>query len=390
MTDSSQGLHALLRGVIDYAGLFPPASLPLEQAVQEFLAKRRSAESWILNRFVIPASRLPELEPWFDELCVPETPLRLALLMEPAESIDQWFKNFTDAYALMQHLMRNYSQHKLTEKNGDAATIATCSFELALPMELIDSPEISLLAQMAFFPGVDIDGAEEIFTSFLQTVAENCRRLEAFIAGSFPIESIFFEVPSLVGADEIRLSLIRALGKFNQQHDATTTNPWFGFKLRTGGLTADAFPEVQLLAEVIRTCAEHQCRWKATAGLHQPIRYFDSQLNVKRHGFLNVLFAAAIAEQKESVKSDEPMTPRKLKNYNRRTQNTLEAILADEDATNFQISADGIQWNDTIKKRKLTVSVKEIQSARRATFQSLGSCSFDEPCDELRTLGFLS
>lgn len=54
-------LQCLLEGVIDYAGLFPPAKLEMRAAVDEYLGHLNSHESWIVNRFICPASRLGEL-----------------------------------------------------------------------------------------------------------------------------------------------------------------------------------------------------------------------------------------------------------------------------------------------------------------------------------------
>src|SRR5262245_56527901 len=54
-------LRKLLAGLIDYAGLFPPAQLPLPEPVTNYLAYRSSTDAWMLGRFVIQASRLHEL-----------------------------------------------------------------------------------------------------------------------------------------------------------------------------------------------------------------------------------------------------------------------------------------------------------------------------------------
>ena len=51
----------LLGGIIDYAGLFPPAGLPMEPAIRNYAAYRRSDEAWALGRLVVPAARLGEL-----------------------------------------------------------------------------------------------------------------------------------------------------------------------------------------------------------------------------------------------------------------------------------------------------------------------------------------
>jgi hypothetical protein len=50
----------VLAGSIDYAGLFPPASLTMDAAVRAFAEYTISDDAWALGRFVLPASRLDE------------------------------------------------------------------------------------------------------------------------------------------------------------------------------------------------------------------------------------------------------------------------------------------------------------------------------------------
>jgi hypothetical protein len=52
---------ALLSGLVDYAGLFPPAALAMDAAALEYARWRRSPEAFMLGRFVAPAARLGEL-----------------------------------------------------------------------------------------------------------------------------------------------------------------------------------------------------------------------------------------------------------------------------------------------------------------------------------------
>lgn len=51
---------ALLEGIVDYAGLFPPAGLDMPAAVAEYASRRRGPDAWMLGRFVVNASRLSE------------------------------------------------------------------------------------------------------------------------------------------------------------------------------------------------------------------------------------------------------------------------------------------------------------------------------------------
>ena len=70
---------SLLDGIIDYAGLFPPAKLPMDEAFRRFLDHRSSADGWMLARFVCPAARLDELEPLLESTDPSSLPTTLSL-----------------------------------------------------------------------------------------------------------------------------------------------------------------------------------------------------------------------------------------------------------------------------------------------------------------------
>ena len=50
----------LMSGLIDYAGLFPPAKLPMDRAVALYNGYRQCAESWMLGRFICPCARMED------------------------------------------------------------------------------------------------------------------------------------------------------------------------------------------------------------------------------------------------------------------------------------------------------------------------------------------
>ena len=54
--------RAAFAGLIDYAGLFPPASLPLDDVVRNYGEYRRGTHGWILGRLIAPVEKLADLE----------------------------------------------------------------------------------------------------------------------------------------------------------------------------------------------------------------------------------------------------------------------------------------------------------------------------------------
>ena len=53
---------AALAGLIDYAGLFPPAGLSLDVVADQYGRYRAGRHAWMLGRLVVPADRLAETE----------------------------------------------------------------------------------------------------------------------------------------------------------------------------------------------------------------------------------------------------------------------------------------------------------------------------------------
>jgi hypothetical protein len=138
-------------------------------------------------------------------------------------------------------------------------------------------------------------------------------------------------------------------------------------KMRTGGITPDAIPPVASVAAFIRTCAELRLPFKATAGLHHPVRaphpltYAADAPRAVMHGFLNVFMAAALAWHGDR---------------------DLEPVLAETDPASFRFD-DRAHWRD----RSLTAD--QVRDARTHFAHAFGSCSFDEPVDGLKDLGLL-
>jgi hypothetical protein len=138
----------------------------------------------------------------------------------------------------------------------------------------------------------------------------------------------------------------------------------FGFKLRTGGVTADAFPTSAQIARALVTAAKHRVPIKFTAGLHHPVRMFRDEVNAKMHGFLNVLGAAVLAAEHDW------------------SEEQTVAMLEDENASLFSFDENFFAW------REWKIATDRIKH-RRKFVTSFGSCSFDEPREDLRALNLL-
>jgi hypothetical protein len=127
-------------------------------------------------------------------------------------------------------------------------------------------------------------------------------------------------------------------------------------KLRCGGETV---PTVEQVALVIAACRDAGCVFKATAGLHHPIR------RGSEHGFVNLLAAVTFAHAHGAGAQE------------------LEPVLAEEDPRAFSITADGLAVHERRADRS------EIAAARDRLFASIGSCSWREPVEDLQALGVL-
>ena len=301
-------LKIFLSRVVDYAGLYPPASLPLEEAFANFVLYQQAEEAWMLSRFIIPAKRLAELPGFYEELS-------FSMLGRGGKNEAEFLEN------LKQDLM---DIHSFRAFNRQAVTDM---FEVMLPASVLEE----------------------------KTRAHDLVNSTADVLNLNGI-SVFFEAPFGEGWQVRAENLIRLLRKFKDRH--------VGFKLRTGGVTADAFPSTEQVAWAIAFVRDAGVPMKFTAGLHHPVRHFNESVQTKMHGFLNVFGAGVLAV---------------IKNL---TVEQIQSILEDEDSDSFVFDEAGFAWKD------LRVATSGILQARQQIL-SFGSCSFDEPREDLRALRLL-
>ena len=142
-------------------------------------------------------------------------------------------------------------------------------------------------------------------------------------------------------------------------------------KIRTGGITAEAVPTVKDVAAFLVSCARRKGMFKATAGLHHAVRGVNRLTNEESgpcatmHGYLNLFVAAALAREGKG-------------------ELEVGAALAEESRVAFRASEDVLGW------RGHEWTTMQIEELRQDFAISFGSCSFEEPLEEMRMLGWLN
>lgn len=322
-------LRALLREVIDYAGLFPPAKLPLDTAIRNYARYRQSADAWMLGRFVCPAARLAELAPYHDELFAQSPPFAFAAIGRGGTTTAE----FLVALETDLHDIAAFRQ-----RHGDR--VAVDILEMRLPGDVL------------------IAGS----TAASRLLADARKRIVELAGG--PLRP-FYEVPLTGNWHDILPRMARTIADERATiGDAAGPKP--GFKLRTGGLEASAFPSPEQVAAVLSTCAELGLPLKFTAGLHDPLSHFDNDMQTPVHGFLNLLLAAVYVFAHEF-----------------KGEHDILGLIEAGSLDHLKFREDHLKWG------VLDVTVATIEQARREFMLSFGSCSFDEPREELHALRWL-
>lgn len=293
---------AAFAALVDYAGLFPPASLSVSDAVTEYTRHRSEDNAWVVGRFLCRASQLSELA------------AVATSTFERGEAV--W------SVGVVFDLPA-----------GESAALAV-DFQTEM------DPAISISAAEARLAEPTTDSVADLLEAMMSVAPEVVPFVEVDRSSSIPTQ-----IELVAHALETR----RRVG---------------GAKFRCGGVTVDQFPTPREVAEFLLAVTNHRLPFKATAGLHQPIRHFDADLGIERHGFVNVLMAAAIAESGSDI-------------------DTIEAVIADSDPDSFSISTAFATW------RGHEVPGSALRRVRRSGFVAYGSCDFDEPIEALEQLGFL-
>lgn len=292
-------LRAFAEWLIDYAGIFPPAGLPLAEALANYVRFREGSDAWMLGRFVCPAHRLGEVY----------APVRVSALAQESAA-----ESFPAGLEAEQERIRTFH-----ERIGPFGRVE--ALEIRLP-----------------------DGAEPMVIPGLR---------------------LFYEAPSWEGIERTIEAIARRNASARAADPGSSPISLIGFKLRCGGVAPDAFPSIDTVAAAIAACRRAGVPFKATAGLHHPLRAFREEVGTKMHGFVNV-FGASLLTYANDLDEER-----------------IRPILEEEDPAAFRFDDAAFSWRD------VRITTERIRILRLRAVTSFGSCSFDEPRDDLRALGLL-
>jgi len=311
-------LRTFTASLIDYAGLFPPTTLDMAPAVENYARYLRMPEAELLGRFICPVSRLEDLSK-HGAILMPGT-YATSGYREMADDVGPWPISAIIDGELNACLdeIDAFNERHANEAQGRAVVDA-------IEMRT-DEPS-------------DIDAAldeipEDIYPSF--------------------------EVPQPIVMNGDPRGFVAAMAG----------NGCSG-KIRCGGVKPELIPDSGAIARFIVACAQGGVPFKATAGLHHPVRaeqnltYEDSPPRGVMHGFINVFMAAAMIRA------------------NRMDEANAVEILEDRDPASFTFTDEHASWRDQ------SVDLIALSRVREAFALSYGSCSFEEPVADLKALNLL-
>ena len=277
--------QALAQGLIDYAGLFPPAKLDVPTAVENYARYLRSERAPMLGRFICPAAKLGEVT-------------KHAAMLMPGTFATSGYR----------------------EMAGDGEPWRISAI---VPHHSQTPIEDSLEQIRAFNHHHEAEDAGLAVVDAIETPIKEVGEIDALLDVVPEQLAIAIEVPVLTApGGDIRGSI------------AALAGTGAAAKIRCGGVTQDAFPSARQIAEFMVACRTAAVPFKATAGLHHAmpgeyrLTYDDNPPMGHMHGFVNV-FTAAVLIGAKAIDADQ-----------------ATAILEDTDPTSFVLTADTVSWRD--------------------------------------------
>jgi hypothetical protein len=294
-------IELLVDNLIDYAGLFPPAQLSLDDTIENYITYTSSRHSHMLAKLILPENLIEEAYLKLKQIKLPNK-IPISLLTNNVSKNLNDFHKYSAVFNL-ENIEEKISDIKDLEKSVSEASS--------------------------------------------HTNEHNSLR-------------VFFELDGVLLRDTWEKEIIQQLEILNKYNSNQ-----IGLKIRCGGVTPDLTPKTERLAEYLKLSANIEIPIKFTAGLHHPLYSYHQSFSGFMHGFLNVYLATFFA-YKCKINTSE-----------------IIKILEAKSLNDFKFSDKFIRW------QSYEIANTDISILREKRVFSFGSCSFDEPIDDLRSLGLL-
>ena len=297
-------VHLFLNSIIDYAGLFPPAKLDMPTTCRNYADYYNGNHAWMLGRLIMPAVRLSEFETGAESVLPVDDDAEPWLISALIAPPDD------DRFATDLERIADFNQQHATGKFGRA---------------VIDTVEVKTSSAGAIEAVIDAL-PREIFPFCELPLQSDLRGMMAALAGGEA-----------------------------------------GAKIRTGGITADLFPDTRSTANFIDLACVAEVPFKATAGLHHPFTHESATIDdAVEFGFFNIFLGAA------------------LRLHNHIDIDGLADMLNARDPSVFDFGDTHIIYEG------MQLSLDQLAAARANFATSYGSCSFIEPIEDLQSLNLLT
>lgn len=327
-----KSIQQLLTSSINYAGLYPPASLGLQEALRSYIDFSHSKYSWMLSSLVLPHDQLPLLSNFSDRRHLLDEPLNLCITGPETNTLFE-FKN----------VINSIEKELLTAHSGYPGEVRTHLLELKLPAASVDTLN----------PEELIKSLEAVVSS-----AAESRLLP---------HRVFFEVPGNEFDAEITKKIIKVIAVHNKSILKRKVQNYLfsGIKLNCSAKEGAKVPSAKYLAEVLLYARDANIAVKFSGKENAPFPEYNYSIESKMHGFINVLVASMLAYTQDLT-----------------IEETVE-VLEDRNPENFLFKDEYIAW------RELAAPIMEVKMLRMLSITSFNFSNFSAPIHGLKELGYL-
>ncbi len=322
-----KSIQQLFSDSIDYAALKPPVQAPLREALRNYAELTQGEYNWILSRFVIPFSQIPDLAQYADRRDRVKGPLNLCIFGPIVNTLHE-FKN----------TVLNIEKDILSAHSGFPGEVRTNILELTLPRVSVEN-----------------FNAEELVKAIeaVVTTSADSRLLP---------HRVYFEIPG----DNIEIETAKKIIKVIAVHNKSVLKRKIDNYLFSGlKINCTPAPTPQFLAEVLLYARDANVAIKFAGHNISSFPSYDYDTNSRVFGLVNIMMAGILAYTQDLT-----------------VEETVE-VLEEKNSSNFVFKDGYLAW------RELAAPMMEIKMLRMLSITSFNLTDFDQPLDGLKQRSIL-